>query len=116
MFGLTWLDTLEEVRQKAGPCRDIGTRFVACEIDVKPWLPDAAKVAAHFDHEAGDRLIALQIVSKPLGDEGRQLDGATPPERLGGGRASIRRRATVGQRGSAGRHAQGGAAPREGQG
>src|SRR3546814_11751712 len=89
MFGLTWLDTLEEVRQKAGPCRDIGTRFVACEIDVKPWLPDAAKVEAHFDHEAGDRLIALQIVSKPLVDESRQLDGATPRERIAEVRASI---------------------------
>src|SRR3546814_18914378 len=55
MFGLTWLDTLEEVRQKAGPCRDIGTRFVACEIDVQHWLPAAAKVEAHFDHDEGDR-------------------------------------------------------------
>jgi hypothetical protein len=68
MLGLSWTDTLDSLEDRIEVCKDIGDDFTACKLTSDSWLADAAVVVGQFDRQAGDRLVALQIDSRPIGD------------------------------------------------
>ena len=68
MLGLSWTDTLESLEDRIERCKDIGDDFTACKLKADAWLDDAAVVVGQFDRRAGDRLVALQIDSRPIAD------------------------------------------------
>ncbi|MEQ8602738.1 MAG: ankyrin repeat domain-containing protein [Marivibrio sp.] len=68
MLGFSWTDTLASLDQRTEVCKDIGDDFTACKLQTDPWLDDAAVVVGQFDRRAGDRLVALQIDSRPFTD------------------------------------------------
>ncbi|NMM44645.1 hypothetical protein HH303_09140 [Rhodospirillaceae bacterium KN72] len=66
MMGLSWSDTLASLRDKIEVCKDIGDDFTACKLNVDSFLTDAKVVVAQFDRKASDRLVAIQVDSRPL--------------------------------------------------
>lgn len=92
MFGLSWLDRLDDVKGKVRDCRPLGDRFTACDVRFDPWLPDVEAVEAHFDRTAEGRLIAIEVRSKPIRDRTRDLDGSAPRERFEQVRSAIEQR------------------------
>lgn len=66
MMGLSWSDTLATMRDKVEVCKDLGDDFTACKLDIPTWMEDAKSVIAQFDRKASDRLVALQIDSRPI--------------------------------------------------
>jgi len=63
MFGLSWTDTLEEVKARSSVCKQVGEGFVACSLNAESWLDDTAAVIAQFDTRNGNRLVAIQVDS-----------------------------------------------------
>ncbi|MGE4218489.1 MAG: ankyrin repeat domain-containing protein [Alphaproteobacteria bacterium] len=92
MFGLSWLDRLDNVKGKVRDCRSLGDRFTACDVRFDPWLPDVEAVEAHFDRSADGRLVAIEVRSKPIRDRTRNLDGSGPRERFEQVRTAIEER------------------------
>jgi len=92
MFGLSWLDRLDEVKGKVRDCRSLGDRFTACDVRFDPWLPDVEAVEAHFDRTAEGRLVAIEVRSKSIRDRTRELDGSGPRERFEQVRMAIEQR------------------------
>ncbi|HAT35457.1 MAG TPA: hypothetical protein DCS82_07060 [Rhodospirillaceae bacterium] len=78
MLGFSWFDDFDKVRSKAKNCRDMGSRYVVCTVKTTAWLQDVESVEAQFDRRANNRLVALEIKSKPIpdrtsgGDEARR--------------------------------------------
>lgn len=66
MFGMSWSNTLADLRPRAETCKSIGDDFTACKMKTPAWVDDAAVVVAQFDGRSGNRLVALQIDSQPL--------------------------------------------------
>lgn len=70
MMGLSWSDTLATLRNRIEVCKDIADDFTACKLTVDSWMEDAKVVVAQFDRKASDRLVAIQIDSRPLTSPG----------------------------------------------
>jgi ankyrin repeat protein len=70
MMGLSWSDTLATLRDRIELCKDIADDFTACKLTVDTWMEDAKVVVAQFDRKASDRLVAIQIDSRPLTSPG----------------------------------------------
>lgn len=68
MLGFSWFDDFEKVRSRAKQCRDMGNRYVVCTIKTTAWLQDVESVEAQFDRQANNRLVAIEIKSKPIKD------------------------------------------------
>ncbi len=68
MFGLSWTDTLEAVKDRSSVCKQVGEGFVACSLKAETWLDDTAAVIAQFDTRNGNRLVAIQVDSKLYAD------------------------------------------------
>lgn len=68
MMGLSWSDNLASLRDRIEVCKDIGDDFTACKLRMDSWLDDAKVIVAQFDRKASDRLVAIQIDSRPIGD------------------------------------------------
>jgi hypothetical protein len=92
MFGFTWNAGLAEVRAKSKACRDVGKRYLACELAVKPWLDDIERVEAWFDRSDGERLVAIEALSAVIVDVSANLDGINARQRFDKARAAIEKR------------------------
>lgn len=68
MFGLTWSDTVETVKDRSNVCKQVGEGFVACSLKAQSWLDDTAAVIAQFDTRNGNRLVAIQVDSHLYSD------------------------------------------------
>lgn len=66
LMGLSWSDTLSTMIDKIEVCKDLGDDFTACKLIIPTWMEDAKSVIAQFDRKASDRLVALQIDSRPI--------------------------------------------------
>ena len=98
MFGFAWDDTLAQVRVKSKACREVGRRYVACELAVKAWLDDLEAVEAWFDRADGDRFVSIEARSAALVDTGAALDGQAARQRFDKVRAAIEKRLPEGLR------------------
>ncbi len=98
MFGFGWDASLAQVRAKSKSCRDVGKRYLACELAVKPWLEDIERVEAWFDRSDGERLVAIEALSPTIVDVSAQLDGINARQRFDKARAAIEKRLPAGQR------------------
>ena len=76
MYGMTWRETLAAVKATAKECREVGRRYVACELKVRPWLDDIGTVEAWFDRADGDRFVSIEARSVELVDYSATRDGA----------------------------------------
>ncbi|MDF1750822.1 MAG: ankyrin repeat domain-containing protein [Alphaproteobacteria bacterium] len=74
MMGLSWSDTLSSLRDKIDVCKDIGDDFTACKLNITSWLSDAKVVVAQFDRKTSNRLVALQIDSRPFSTPENAMD------------------------------------------
>ncbi len=63
-LGFNWYDTLETVQDRVTACQDVADGYVACKLEVEPWLSDIAAVVGQFDTKNGNRLVALQLDSR----------------------------------------------------
>jgi len=68
MLGFSWFDNFEKVRSRAKRCRYMGSRYVVCTIKTTAWLQDVESLEAQFDRQADNRLVAIEIKSKPIKD------------------------------------------------
>jgi hypothetical protein len=68
MFGLTWSDTVETVKDRSNVCKQVGEGFIACSLKAQSWLDDTAAVIAQFDTRNGNRLVAIQVDSHLYSD------------------------------------------------
>ena len=62
LFGLSWNDRLEDVKNRLRQCRSLAEGFTACKLDSPDWLPDST-VIAQFDDRQGGRLASIQVDS-----------------------------------------------------
>ena len=74
MMGLSWSDTLSSLRDKIEVCKDIGDDFTACKLNITSWLSDAKVIVAQFDRKTSNRLVALQIDSRPFSTPENAMD------------------------------------------
>jgi hypothetical protein len=98
MFGLGWDDTLAQVRAKSKNCREVGKRYIACELAVKKWLDDIETVEAWFDRADGDRFVSMEARSAAIVDTSAKLDGQSVRQRFDKVRAAIEKKLPEGLR------------------
>lgn len=83
MYGMSWRDTLAEVKAQARECRSVGKRYEVCVLDPgKTLFEDAGPVEAWFDRADGDRFVSIETRSQDLIDYTPQRDGATARHRF----------------------------------
>lgn len=98
MYGMTWRETLAAVKATAKECREVGRRYVACELKVKPWLDDIETVEAWFDRADGDRFVSIEQRSVELVDYSATRDGAAVRSRFDQIRRAIDQRLPQGMK------------------
>ena len=92
MFGFSWDATIAQVRAKSKSCRDVGKRYLACELAVKPWLEGIETVEAWFDRADGERLVSIEALSGTIVDVSAKQDGINARQRFDNARAAIEKR------------------------
>ncbi|MGQ0674502.1 MAG: ankyrin repeat domain-containing protein [Rhodospirillales bacterium] len=98
MFGFDWSASLDQVRAKSKSCRNVGKRYLACELTVKRWLDDIESVEAWFDRSDGERLVAFEALSGPIMDTSTALDGSAARQQFDKVRAAIEKKLPPGLR------------------
>ena len=71
MLGLSWEDTLPDMRHLLENCQQPDDATVVCKLDHKGWLPDVSAIAAQFDQMNNQELVGIHIYGQPIRGEDR---------------------------------------------
>ena len=73
MLDLSWFDTLSTLAPPTEACGARNAGYLVCALDRSIWLQDAIRVEGHFDLEAGNRLVAIEVHGAPVVGEAAAL-------------------------------------------